>query len=99
MHTNKFTTRHFLSISCLAMFRIFLKSLIECLSGLMIQNTGFNLNYAPDFSCYKVLVSNCWVLSKSPFIDDIYTKITKYSINEAADVPLEYVIFVYFFFK
>ena len=54
-----------------------------------------DLNHAPDFSGCKVLVSYCKVLSKRLFIESFYAKISKYSINEAADIPAEYVIFTY----
>ena len=51
------------------------------------------MDHVPDFSSNKVLVSNCNVLSKRLFIEGFYTKTTNYSINEAVDVPSEYVIF------
>ena len=61
-------------------------------SGSKLFQHSLDLDHSPD-SRYKVLVSNFSVLSKHLFIEGFYTKTTKYSINEAADVPSEYVIF------
>ena len=57
------------------------------------MESSMDLNHIPNFSGCKVLISNCKVLSKRLFIESFFTKMSKYSINEAADIPSEYVIF------
>ena len=88
------------NISIKDMFQVYYKVYkaykVQDLNSKIFQHS-MELNHVPNFSSFKVLVSNCKVLSKRLFIESFYAKIlcinSKYWINEAADIPSEYVIF------
>ena len=65
---------------------------IQDLNSKLFQHS-MDFNHIPNFSGFKVLISNCKILSKRLFIESFLTKLSKYSINEATDIPSEYVIF------